>query len=69
MSKIESGKMKIVNELSSINDIVKSVINIMKPQMDSKSQTFNVVISDIYYENIYCDSLRINQVLLNLLQF
>ena len=67
MSKIESGKMKIVNELSSINDIVKSVINIMKPQMDSKSQTFNVVISDIYYENIYCDSLRINQVLLNLL--
>lgn len=67
MSKIESGKMTMHIDLVSLKDIVKSICNIIKPQVDMKDQKFDVFINSIYHEDVYCDSVRINQVLLNLL--
>ena len=67
MSKIESGKMVMHIELVSLKDIVKTICNIIKPQVDIKKQNFDIYIKNIYYENLYCDSIRVNQVLLNLL--
>nr|MCR4716090.1 response regulator [Lachnospiraceae bacterium] len=38
-----------------------------KPQIKSNGQNFDIFISNIICEEIYCDSVRINQVLLNFL--
>ncbi len=44
-----------------------SVVNIVQPQVKTKNQQFDVFIHDIETENVFCDSVRINQVLLNFL--
>ena len=39
----------------------------MQPQMKTKKQTFDIHVDNIVTENVWCDSVRLNQVLLNLL--
>ena len=67
MSKIESGKMTLNIGRVSLRDVIESIVNITQPQIKSKQQRFNVFIHNITVENVYCDSLRLNQVLLNIL--
>ena len=67
MSKIESGKMTLSMEMISLREVVDSIVTIVQPQIHTKNQQFNVSIHDISSENVYCDSVRLNQVLLNLL--
>jgi len=67
MSKIESGKMSLNLDQTSLREVVDSIVNIAQPQMLSKHQHFDVVIRNISTENVLCDSVRLNQVLLNLL--
>lgn len=67
MSKIESGKMTLSVEQISLREIVDNIVNIVQPQIKSKNQKFDVFIHDIENENVYCDSVRLNQVLLNIL--
>lgn len=42
-------------------------MSIVQPQVKAKKQSFNIFIRSIQSENIYADSVRLNQVLLNLL--
>ena len=67
MSKIESGKMTLSEELVSLREIMESIVSIVQPQVKAKHQTFNISIFNILSENVHCDSVRLNQVLLNLL--
>ena len=67
MSKIESGKMTLTSEMISLREVVEGVVSIVQTQMKSKQQNFNIHISNILFEDVYCDSVRLNQVLLNLL--
>ena len=67
MSKIESGKLEMHVEKTSIAELVKSVVNITQPQANAKGQHFDVYVHDITTEHIMCDGLRFNQILLNLL--
>ena len=67
MSKIESGKMTLNEELVSLREVMDSIVSIVQPQMKAKHQKFNITIFDITSENVHCDSVRLNQVLLNLL--
>ncbi len=67
MSKIESGKMTLNEELVSLREIMESIVSIVQPQVKAKHQTFNISIFNILSENVHCDSVRLNQVLLNLL--
>ena len=67
MSKIESGKMTLNIEQVSLKDIMQGVVNIIQPQIREKQQYFNVYIQDIPIENVCSDSLRLSQILLNLL--
>ena len=39
----------------------------MQPQVKAKRQTFDIHVENILTENIWCDGVRLNQVLLNLL--
>ena len=67
MSKIESGKMTLSVELVSLREVMDSIVCIVQPQVKAKQQQFDVFIHDITVENVYCDGVRLNQVLLNLL--
>ena len=67
MSKIESGKMTLNIDQVSLREVMDSLVSIVQPQVRSKRQRFDVCIHDISTENVCCDSVRLNQVLLNIL--
>ncbi len=67
MSRIESGKLNIEEKECSISDIFRDMRNIIQTQMQSKQLNFYMDTVDVIDENIYCDKLHVNQVLLNLL--
>ena len=67
MSKIESGKMTLNNAPVSIREIMDDIVNIIQPQVKAKNQFFDIYIQNIETEEVYCDLVRINQVLLNIL--
>ncbi|WP_374971769.1 hybrid sensor histidine kinase/response regulator [Blautia producta] len=67
MSKIESGKLTLTTEQISLKEVVEGIVNIMQPQVKTKRQTFDIHVENILTENVWCDGVRLNQVLLNLL--
>ncbi len=67
MSKIESGKLTLHMEQMSIQETMQGIVNIVQPQVNAKGQRFDIYIYDIPTEHVYCDSIRFNQILLNLL--
>ncbi|MGI6094786.1 MAG: response regulator [Lachnospiraceae bacterium] len=67
MSKIESGKMTLSAENTSLKDLFDAIVSIMQPQIRTKKQSFNVQVDNVVTENVWCDGVRLNQVLLNIL--
>ncbi len=67
MSRIESGKMHLDVSPCNLSDILHGINTIVQGQMQEKRQTLAVEAAGIKNENILCDRLRLNQVLLNLL--
>ncbi len=67
MSRIESGKLNIEEKPCSISDIFRDMRNIIQTQMKSKQLNFFMDTLDVVDEEIFCDKLHVNQVLLNLL--
>lgn len=67
MSKIESGKMTLNMDQVSLREVVEDIVTIVQPQVTAKKQNFGVHIDNITTENVCCDGVRLNQVLLNLL--
>ncbi len=67
MSKIESGKMTIRTELVSLRETMQTMLSIIRPQTLRKHQSFDILIDNILSENVFCDGVRINQILINLL--
>lgn len=67
MSKIESGKLTLNIALLSLRETMESIVSIIQPQIKARKQSFNIFINKIQTENVYADSVRLNQVLLNLL--
>lgn len=67
MSKIESGKMTLSMEPMSLREVMDDIVNIAQPQVKARNQFFDVFIYKIESEKVYCDEVRLNQVLLNLL--
>jgi len=67
MSRIESGRMTLNIDQVSLREVMDSIVSIIQPQLRAKRQKFDVFIHDITTENVCCDSMRLNQVLLNIL--
>ncbi len=67
MSKIESGKMTLSENIMSLREVMEDIVNIVRPQINERDQFFDIFIQNIESEKIYCDEVRLNQVLLNLL--
>lgn len=66
-SKIESGKMTLSYSNVSLREVVDEIVGVIQPQIQVKNQNFDVRIENIETEEIICDGVRFNQVLLNLL--
>lgn len=67
MSKIESGRMTLAIDRVSLNEVMEEIVSITQPQIRTKKQSFDVHTDNITAEYVYCDGVRLNQVLLNLL--
>ncbi len=67
MSRIESGKMCLTEKVESLADILHAIRDIVYADMKAKQHDFHIEAVDVRNELVYCDKLRLNQVLLNLL--
>ncbi len=67
MSRIESGKMQLDEKPCSMTEIVQGLENLVQPDASGKSLKLDVKMEHMVHDKVCCDSLRLNQVLLNLL--
>lgn len=67
MSRIESGKMHLEEKLCSLSEILHGLHDIVQTDIHAKQLELYIDTIDVFDENIYCDKLRLNQILLNLL--
>ena len=67
MSRIESGKMTLNENPENLAEILKALRDIVQADITAKQQNFFIDAVDVTDENVICDKLRLNQVLLNIL--
>ena len=67
MSKLESTKMILNTEQISLPDMMHDVVNMIMPHVRIKQQRFDLHIQDITAEHVWGDGVRLNQILLNLI--
>lgn len=67
MSRIESGKMHLEEKPCSLPEILHGLKNILQADIHAKQLELYIDTVDVIDEEICCDKLRLNQVLLNLL--
>ncbi len=67
MSKIESGNISLADEEFSLSDLLNSMLLMIQPQVQAHKHHLQVHIQDIQHEDVIGDSLRIQQVFLNLM--
>ena len=67
MSRIESGKMHLDEKPASLSEIIHGLRNILYADINTKQLELAIDTADIVNEEILCDKLRLNQVMLNLL--
>lgn len=65
MSRIESGKVKIEEVECSIPVVMHDLRNILQTDIKAKRLDFFIDTVDVVNEDVYCDKLRLNQILLN----
>lgn len=66
-SKIESGKMKIINTDYEVLNLIYELQTLIEIRAKDKSLAFNINISEDIPKKLYGDSIRIKQVILNIL--
>ncbi len=67
MSKVESGTISLAAEEFSLSDLLNTMLLIIQPQIKEHGHKLKVHIQDIRHEFVVGDSLRIQQVFLNLM--
>lgn len=66
MSRIESGKIQIQESEASIPSMAHGLRSILQSSVSSKNIDFFIDTVDVEHELVYCDKLRVNQVLINI---
>ena len=67
MARIESGKMTLAQEDFNLSELVDNLITLTKPLLDEHKHNFDIHINHIEHEAVCGDSLRIQQVFVNLM--
>ncbi len=66
-SKIEAGKLELSEQPFSLRDLLRSVRDMVQPRIQSKGLQLRLTIDQNIPDQLYGDSLRFSQVLMNLL--
>ena len=67
MSKIESGKMHLVEEEYDLQEMIRSVASMIRVKSTQKELTFDIVVDEILPKRLYGDDGKIKQIVINLL--
>ena len=67
MSKIESGKMHLVEKEYDLQDMLRAIVSMIRIRSTQKELTFDVVVDEMLPRSLYGDDGKIKQVVLNLL--
>ena len=66
-SKIESGKMELIEETYHLDELIKNIVNMIKTRAEKKNLNFNVHVDPNIPNELFGDSVRIRQVVVNFL--
>lgn len=67
MSRIDSGRMTLNEEVFSLADLIHDISVIVRPQAAQKNQILRIEIERIKEENLIGDSLHLRQILVNII--
>ena len=67
MARIESGKIALTEEDFSLPELVDNLLTLTRPGIDARGHDFEVHVNHIEHEAVCGDSLRIQQVFVNLM--
>lgn len=67
ISKIEAGKLKLKAERFNLADLIENIRTLIKPQLISKRNQFKITISNDVPDIFETDRMRLEQILMNLL--
>ena len=67
ISKIEARRLELENEVLDLHSLVSAIVTVTQPRAKEKNLEFRVDVSENLPEKIIGDSLRIRQILMNLL--
>ncbi len=67
MSKIESGKIDLVDEEFNLSELIDNLLIMVRPQIEERGHELIVNINNVEHEQVMGDSLRIQQVFVNLM--
>ncbi len=67
MNKIESGNLELVMEKINLAELVDNLVILSKPQIEEKNHKLSVVMKNVEHKNVIGDSMRLQQVFMNLM--
>ena len=67
MSRIESGKISLKEELVHLPSMIANLISFIRPDMDKKGQSFQLKSQILEHDTVISDGLHLQKILLNLL--
>ena len=67
MNRIESGSAVLNIGEMNLADVIDELNTIIRPQAREKKQTFEIFATQLHYEHLLADKVRINQIMLNIL--
>ncbi len=67
MSRIESGRVQLVEQECNLSVLVHSLVSFIQSQVSAKQQKLFIDTYQVQDEDVYADKLKMNQVLINIL--
>ena len=67
ISKIESGKMHLVEQNYDVQNLLRSIVSMIRVKSTEKELMFDVVVDELLPKQLYGDAGKIKQIVLNLL--
>ena len=67
MSRINSGRMVLADELFSLGDLLHDTLTIVRPQAEQKKHELRFTTGEIVYESLYGDVTRLRQIFVNII--
>ncbi len=67
MAKIENGKVTLTEECCNLEECVVKARDILQPEIEKKQLIVQIDMSTVKNKWVYCDNIRVNQILFNLL--